>query len=123
MAANYRMPGREPLRIFRREGDGRACLTGIPAARTIVKAFYRHRPSGRATFSALPPRSMVGQLPLEQPIGVRIPGGQPMFGLSVVCSSPGMSEEVHLDAQSTSSFQIRYPSEGVRHGTLRAERN
>ena len=25
----------------------------------------------------LPPRSMVGQLPLEQPIGVRIPGGQP----------------------------------------------
>jgi hypothetical protein len=26
---------------------------------------------------ALPPRSMVGQLPLEQPIGVRIPGGQP----------------------------------------------
>jgi hypothetical protein len=26
----------------------------------------------------LPPRSMVGQLPLEQPIGVRIPGGQPI---------------------------------------------
>ena len=25
----------------------------------------------------LPPRSMAGQLPLEQPIGVRIPGGQP----------------------------------------------
>ena len=25
----------------------------------------------------LPPRSMVGQLPLEQHIGVRIPGGQP----------------------------------------------
>jgi hypothetical protein len=30
-------------------------------------------------FAALPPRSMVGQLPLEQHIGVRIPGGQPMF--------------------------------------------
>jgi hypothetical protein len=25
----------------------------------------------------LPPRSMVGHLPLEQVIGVRIPGGQP----------------------------------------------
>ena len=29
-------------------------------------------------FALLPPRSMVGQLPLEQPIGVRIPGGQPI---------------------------------------------
>ena len=29
-------------------------------------------------FAALPPRSMVGQLPLEQHIGVRIPGGQPV---------------------------------------------
>jgi hypothetical protein len=28
--------------------------------------------------AALPPRSMVGQLPLEQHIGVRIPGGQPL---------------------------------------------
>ena len=27
----------------------------------------------------LPPRSMAGQLPLEQPIGVRIPGGQPKY--------------------------------------------
>ena len=27
----------------------------------------------------LPPRSMVGQLPLEQHIGVRIPGGQPII--------------------------------------------
>jgi hypothetical protein len=26
----------------------------------------------------VPPRSMVGQLPLEQHIGVRIPGGQPI---------------------------------------------
>jgi hypothetical protein len=30
---------------------------------------------------ALPPRSMVGQLPLEQLIGVRIPGGQPSQAL------------------------------------------
>ena len=28
--------------------------------------------------SALPPRSMVGQLTLDQHIGVRIPGGQPI---------------------------------------------
>jgi Polysulphide reductase, NrfD len=32
----------------------------------------------RVTSAALPPRSMVGQLPLEQHIGVRIPGGQPL---------------------------------------------
>ena len=32
----------------------------------------------RAHLHMLPPRSMVGQLPLEQPIGVRIPGGQPI---------------------------------------------
>ena len=30
----------------------------------------------------LPPRSMVGHLPLEQVIGVRIPGGQPKFAPS-----------------------------------------
>ena len=29
-------------------------------------------------FLLLPPRSMVGHLPLEQVIGVRIPGGQPI---------------------------------------------
>ena len=28
---------------------------------------------------SLPPRSMVGQLTLDQHIGVRIPGGQPLF--------------------------------------------
>ena|ERR1700683_3428698 len=33
--------------------------------------------SGGANPRLLPPRSMVGQLPLEQHIGVRIPGGQP----------------------------------------------
>ena len=37
-------------------------------------SYYR-----RVTSAALPPRSMVGQLPLEQHIGVRIPGGQPIF--------------------------------------------
>src|SRR5208282_4329955 len=36
------------------------------------------RPQAEPRISRLlPPRSMVGQLPLEQPIGVRIPGGQP----------------------------------------------
>ena len=33
--------------------------------------------------AALPPRSMVGQLPLEQHIGVRIPGGQPLMHFPV----------------------------------------
>ena len=43
-------------------------LTGSGHALTI----------GEVTSVALPPRSMVGQLPLEQHIGVRIPGGQPL---------------------------------------------
>lgn len=30
------------------------------------------------TTRKVPPRSMVGHLPLEQAIGVRIPGGQPI---------------------------------------------
>ena len=36
-----------------------------------------HTAAGCRDVHLLPPRSMVGQLPLEQPIGVRIPGGQP----------------------------------------------
>ena len=35
----------------------------------------------------LPPRSMVGQPPLERHIGVRIPGGQPEFESKAVCRS------------------------------------
>ena len=33
----------------------------------------------RSAWRPLPTRSMVGQLPLEQHIGVRIPGGQPII--------------------------------------------
>jgi hypothetical protein len=33
----------------------------------------------RAICGVLPPRSMVGQLTLDQHIGVRIPGGQPVY--------------------------------------------
>jgi hypothetical protein len=36
------------------------------------------RLSGRRILPVLPPRSMVGQLTLDQHIGVRIPGGQPI---------------------------------------------
>ena len=52
----------------------------------MIKAVCGVRPPGEAQAKPaarsanphlLPPRSMVGQLPLEQPIGVRIPGGQP----------------------------------------------
>ena len=43
----------------------------------------------------LPPRSMVGQLPLEQHIGVRIPGGQPSFESKAVPDSSRESAEVH----------------------------
>ena len=39
-------------------------------------AFSRQGCDTARTFE-LPTRSMVGQLPLEQHIGVRIPGGQP----------------------------------------------
>ena len=45
----------------------------------------------------VPPRSMVGQLPLEQPIGVRIPGGQPRTdskGFVLVLTGPHL---VHLN--------------------------
>ena len=34
--------------------------------------------SSRGIIGLLPPRSMVGQLTLDQHIGVRIPGGQPL---------------------------------------------
>ena len=37
---------------------------------------------------ALPPRSMVGQLTLDQHIGVRIPGGQPIENKDLTTLSP-----------------------------------
>lgn len=39
---------------------------------------HRHSLYDKQVNRILPPRSMVGQLPLEQSIGVRIPGGQPV---------------------------------------------
>ena len=42
--------------------------------RTCSSSYY-----SKVRLAALPPRSMVGQMPLEQHIGVRIPGGQPML--------------------------------------------
>jgi hypothetical protein len=58
----------------REEQSGALGLTSETPALKIEK------PAGSAglLFAALPPRSMVGQLPLEQHIGVRIPGGQPI---------------------------------------------
>ena len=61
-------------------------LTGLGHALTIKGV----------AFAALPPRSMVGQLPLEQHIGVRIPGGQPTPVFKVVYRRLRMSEEVQV---------------------------
>ena len=49
--------------------------------RSLISFYYElavnhFDPYSRQTL--LPPRSMVGRLPLEQHIGVRIPGGQPI---------------------------------------------
>jgi hypothetical protein len=44
---------------------------------------------GRHFLRLLPPRSMVGQLPLEQHIGVRIPGGQPKQDKLFIISNLG----------------------------------
>jgi hypothetical protein len=47
---------------------------------------------------------MVGQLPLEQPIGVRIPGGQPtILFLSLAGASYGMIRE---DLEQTLTFTV-----------------
>ena len=57
-------------------------------AETGVKAGSKTgRPDSRHS-GLLPPRSMVGQLTLDQHIGVRIPGGQPNIeSKAVYCSS------------------------------------
>src|ERR1700733_11072337 len=44
---------------------------------------------------ALPPRSMVGQLPLEQPIGVRIPGGQPNKHFPALSRTSSFNQNPH----------------------------
>jgi hypothetical protein len=76
LIAGRRRPG-NPNRISGL--DHRACSGrgGLTTIRPALKMDTAGRISP-ALVSALPPRSMVGQLPLEQPIGVRIPGGQPI---------------------------------------------
>jgi hypothetical protein len=78
-------------------------LLGLTSASPALKI---EKPGGLAgfLFAALPPRSMVGQLPLEQHIGVRIPGGQPIYLFLAVYRNPGKSKEVHRPAGITYSF-------------------
>jgi hypothetical protein len=66
MAANVRIQSQKPSEV----------LIGLTSGSPALKI---GEPGVSAGFllTALPPRSMVGQLPLEQHIGVRIPGGQP----------------------------------------------
>ena len=46
---------------------------------TTVHAHHKIKTAETSLFCrSLPPRSMVGQLTLDQHIGVRIPGGQPI---------------------------------------------
>jgi hypothetical protein len=60
----------EPFTMSQRS----AALLPAPIDRNWPCSYYRE-----VRLAALPPRSMVGQLPLEQHIGVRIPGGQPIM--------------------------------------------
>jgi hypothetical protein len=52
-------------------------LCGLVVRLTIFLGAFTIRKAS-LKFSVLPPRSMVGQLTLDQHIGVRIPGGQPI---------------------------------------------
>ena len=54
--------------------DRTSPLTAFVSLYIITKVALKFYP---AIPSLLPPRSMVGQLTLDQHIGVRIPGGQP----------------------------------------------
>ena len=53
--------------------DGKVGVCGSSGPKLKLLCFGLSMPSFR-----LPPRSMVGQLTLDQHIGVRIPGGQPI---------------------------------------------
>ena len=57
--------------------DGQGGLRFQPLGEALAKPT-----ASSADPNLLPPRSMVGQLPLEQPIGVRIPGGQPIKSIT-----------------------------------------
>jgi hypothetical protein len=60
-------------------------------------------------FAALPPRSMVGQLPLEQHIGVRIPGGQPIGskGLRSDLSGPNLGHCGNFCGNSSALYDVQ----------------
>jgi hypothetical protein len=73
MAASFRIPGQKTLQV------PLGLTSGSPALKIEKLA-----ESPASCFTALPPRSMVGQLPLEQHIGVRIPGGQPVDSKGLV---------------------------------------
>jgi hypothetical protein len=65
-------------------------LTGFLRALTIEEAGVSPPVSFLA---ALPPRSMVGQLTLDQHIGVRIPGGQPDACKRIIINNIKQSEK------------------------------
>jgi hypothetical protein len=73
-------------------------------------SYYR-----RVSLAALPPRSMVGQLPLEQHIGVRIPGGQPIVHFPVfpnflIQSDTSLNQWFKRDLRSRWFEQVRLQS-------------
>src|SRR6202167_1018514 len=83
--APFRKEGRitfvNATKFHRKSGGAQWRDEGLTTARRLGSidqsgscSYYR-----RVSLAALPPRSMVGQLPLEQHIGVRIPGGQPFI--------------------------------------------
>ena len=58
----------------------------------------------------MPTRSMVGQLPLEQHIGVRIPGGQPILHIqsqpSLTYLDVSLSISTHIDHYKSIIYSI-----------------
>src|SRR5207237_4781463 len=74
------------LLVDGRQGAGVAlALIAPPIRLTIILAAPKIRKAcntAGSSHTALPPRSTAGQLTLDQHIGVRIPGGQPIFSVS-----------------------------------------
>jgi hypothetical protein len=58
--------------------------------------------------TALERMRQVGQPPLEQHIGVRIPGGQPVLRFYAVLYGSGKCKEVHPLADITYSFEVGF---------------
>ena len=74
-------------------------------------AAYANTAARQACAFLLPPRSMVGQPPLERHIGVRIPGGQPitmphMVADFFLCFNFPLHNPSEIDA-STDLFRVR----------------